>query len=231
MNPCTGFDEDQLGDIFDLLARIADVFAKTLGPTAEIVVHDLRHPASSVVAIAGDLTDREVGAPIPDPEFLPERLVEIESDQVCYPTTTSNGRLLRSSTVFIRDRGGAILGAVCINVDRNDLRVARQMIDHVLGETPPPTLVPAAPLTTFASNVDHLIRIALDDVGKRLGRPRHQFGREDRLEVIRELDRSGVFQLRNAAVAVANELGVSRASVFNYLREIRSVEPAKRASA
>jgi predicted transcriptional regulator YheO len=219
MTAFSGFDDSHLDAVFELFGRVATAFVATLGPTAEIVVHDLRQPDSSVVAIAGDLTQRQIGAPIPDPEFLPDRLVEIEADQLCYATRTSRGHDLRSSTVFIRNRENQIVGAVCINVDRNSLLLARTLIERVLGDTAAPTTPP--PLTTFAGSVEQLVELALDEIGGRIGRSRHQFTREDRVEAIRELDRSGVFHLRNAAVVVAAELGVSRASVFNYLRDVR----------
>lgn len=229
--PITGFADAQLDAVFELFGRVATAFVATLGPTAEVVVHDLRRPDSSVVAIAGDLTQRQVGAPIPDPEFLPDRLIEIEADQLCYATRTARGHDLRSSTVFIRNQRHEIVGAVCINVDRNSLLLARTLIERVLGDSDAPAQ-PPAPLTTFAGSVEQLVELALDEVGERIGRSRHQFTREDRVEVIRELDRSGVFQLRNAAVVVAAELGVSRASVFNYLRDVRqetgAVEPGER---
>jgi predicted transcriptional regulator YheO len=230
MDLTLGIPDECLPAVFDLLARLADAFVATLGPTAEIVVHDLRHPDASVVAIAGSLTGRQVGSPIPDPEFLPEHLRDITDDQRCYPTRAAHGRTLNSSTIFIRDRGGRITGAICINVDQNDLVEARELIARVLGAAGRPA-APAPVLTTFASDLDQLVTLALDGIGERLGRPRHQFTREDRIEAIRELDRMGVFQLRNAAVVVATELGVSRASVFNYLREARgdgAVEPALR---
>lgn len=224
MNPTTQDSDAWLTGTFELMARMATAFVTTLGSSAEIVVHDLRHPDASVVAIAGSLTDRRVGSPIPDPEFLPDRLSEIGSDQLCYPTQTPDGRILNSSTVFIRDHAGQIAGAVCLNVDRSDLVAARDLLDRLLAPAPDLGLA-AQPLATFATSTDQVVKMAVDATVARLGRPRHRFTRADRIEAIRDLDRTGVFRLRNAPMVVATELGVSRASVFNYLRTAREDSP------
>ena len=225
MSAMSGFRPDQLDQVYELLGRVAEAFVATLGPHTEVVVHDLRRPDASVVAIAGNLTERRIGSPIPDPEFLPENLASIDADQLCYATRTPRGRGLLSSTVWIRDDAGHVVGAVCLNVDHHDLRQARDLLNRLLeGVGQPPARTdgtPARTLTTFAADIEQFVEIALDDVAQRLGRARHQMTREDRVTAIAELDRAGIFQLRHAAETVASQLGVSRASVFNYLREAR----------
>ncbi|MEA2523179.1 MAG: hypothetical protein QOF73_406, partial [Thermomicrobiales bacterium] len=149
-----GFRSDQLDAVYELLGRIAEVFVATVGRTAEVVVHDLRNLDASVVAIAGNLTGREVGAPIPDAEFLPENLAQVDADQQGYATRTPTGRTLSSSTVWIRDVSGKIVGAVCINVDHNDIREALGLLVGVIDDLPPTALVPTpvvndSVLTTF----------------------------------------------------------------------------------
>ena len=40
--------------------------AKTLGPDAEVVLHDFANPQSSIIAAEGSVTGRRVGGPVPD---------------------------------------------------------------------------------------------------------------------------------------------------------------------
>jgi predicted transcriptional regulator YheO len=225
MNTHDRFTDEALDQVLDLLGRVADAFCAILGPTAEIVVHDLRRPDNSVVALAGNLTGRRVGSPIPDPAFLPEQLTQITGDQVDYSTLTPRGEVLRSSTVFVRDLDGKIAAAICLNLDRNKLEEAHRLISHVLGPgEPPPAEDP--PLRTFAADVQQLVQMVLDDVARDLQKDRHQFSREERARAVQECDRLGIFQFRHSATVVANELGVSRATVFNYLREGRDAAAA-----
>jgi predicted transcriptional regulator YheO len=221
-----GFSGRDLASVFELLARVARAAVATLGPECEVVVHDLRNPEHSVVAISGDLTGRKVGAPVPDPELLPGIVDAKVEDELRRPATTPSGRELIASTVWIRDARGHTVGALCINLDVSGLRQARDLIQRHIG-----TDVPGAPpLPTFASNLAEFTRTA---VGTTLAEGARQGGlrKAERFRVVRQLHSQGVFALRGSVDAVAGELGVSRASIYADLKELqgereRSVGPA-----
>jgi predicted transcriptional regulator YheO len=221
-----GFSDRDLASVFELLARVARASVVTLGPECEVVVHDLRNPEHSVVAISGDLTGRKVGAPVPDPELLPGTVDAKVEDELRRTATTTSGRELVSSTVWIRDARGHTVGALCINVDVSGLRQARDLIQRHIG-----TDVPGAPpLPTFASSLAEFARTA---VGAALAESAREgaLRKAERFRVIRQLHSQGVFALRGSVDTVAAELGVSRASIYADLREVqgereRSVGPA-----
>lgn len=210
-----GFRQRDLPVVFELLARVAQAVVSTVGPDAEVVVHDLRDPEHSVVAISGELTGRSVGAPIPDPELLPAAVDRFTQDDLRRRTRTSTGRELLASTVWVRDEGGHIMGALCVNVDHSGLEEAREIIDrHIAGDVRPRSTLP-----TFAANVTDFTRLAISSVLGPARRRRLRSG--DRLELVRKLDEEGVFAVRHAADAVAAELSVSRSSIYNDLRHVR----------
>lgn len=210
-----GFDEHDLPAVFELLSRLARAIVATVGADAEVVVHDLRTPAHSVVAISGSLTGRQVGAPVPDPELLPGAVDRFTEDDLRRRARTSSGRELLASTSWVRDRAGHIVGALCVNVDQSSLRQARDLIDRHLAPGEAPTLA----LPSFAANVTDFTRLAVASV---LGSVRrHRLPSAERLELIRKLDADGVFAVRHAADAVAAELAVSRSSVYGDLRRVR----------
>ena len=212
-----GIPESALASMFELLARVANAAVATLGPETEVVVHDLRNPEHSVVAISGNLTGRHVGAPIPDPELLPGVVDTKLEDEVRRTATTPGGRELVCSTVWIRDSSGHVVGALCINVDVSGLRQARDLIQrHLASEA---QSVP--PLPTFASSLTELTHAAMATAlapGLRHGRLR----KVDRSRVIRSLNEQGIFALRGSVDAVAAELGVSRASIYADLKELQN---------
>jgi predicted transcriptional regulator YheO len=223
----SGFSDGDLASAFELLGRVARAAVATLGPECEVVVHDLRNPEHSVVAISGDLTGRKVGAPVPDPELLPGAVDAKVEDELRRNATTPQGRQLVCSTVWIRDARGHTIGALCINVDVSGLQQARDLIQRHIG-----TDVLAAPsLPTFASSLAEFTRTA---VGTALAEDARQgrLRKDERFRVVRQLHSQGVFALRGSVDAVAAELGVSRASIYADLKELqgergRSIAPTE----
>jgi predicted transcriptional regulator YheO len=229
MNGYSGFPDESLDAVFEMLGRLATAFVLTLGEHTEIVVHDLRTIDASVIAIAGNLTNRVVGAPIPDPEFMPDRLRSMREDEFLYTTQTPDGRRLCSSTVWIRNLSGVIRGAVCVNVDYSQLEQANELLGSLMSGLPSvdslASLEATPPLTTFARSIEDFVDTALGQVQHGVGKPIHQWTKAERITAIASLEEQGVFQLRRSVETVAQHLGVSRATLFSDLREIRHHMP------
>jgi hypothetical protein len=62
------------------------------------------------------------------------------------------------------------------------------------------------------------------DVEQQLGRPLHELSREGKQRAVQLLDERGAFVLRKAVEDVADRLGVSRFTVYNYLARERPSE-------
>jgi predicted transcriptional regulator YheO len=217
-----GIAEAELPAVFAFLARVAEAIVATVGPDCEVVIHDLRKPDHSVVAISGHLTGRHVGAPVPDPELLPGEVDRFTHDDLRRHGSTTGGRELLASTVWIRNPVGHIVGAVCINLDVAGLRTARDLINRHLGQDD----VRAGPIPTFATSIPEFIRLAVAAVRGSTTSEGHRPRGADRIELVRRLDSEGVFALRGAANAVADELGISRASLYADLRASRRERPS-----
>lgn len=213
------FEEQQLPQVFELLSRVARAIVATVGTQCEVVVHDLRNPEQTLISISGNLTDRAVGAPVPDTEFLPYHLSTFQDDIIRQPARTPRGRELLSSTVWVRDTTGTIVGAICINMDFNDLRHARDLLNRALMGT---DAVPEAELLeTFATSPQDFVEIALRGAIKKIGKPLHHLNRQDKIAIIGALEQAEVFRFSHAVEIVMEQLGISRASIYAYLKEIR----------
>jgi hypothetical protein len=66
----------------------------------------------------------------------------------------------------------------------------------------------------------------IDGVERELGGSLGELSREDKQRAVRLLEERGAFMLRRAVDDVADALGVSRITVYNYLNAMRS-EPAR----
>jgi predicted transcriptional regulator YheO len=217
------FEEHQLSQVYRLLARIARAIVATVGSQCEVVVHDLRTPECSVVAISGNLTGRTIGAPAPDPEMLPGNLTTFQDDIIREHTRTPAGRQLVSSTVWVRNTTGQIVGASCINKDFSNLQRARDLLNQTLMVEAIESITNESMETfeTFATSPEEFVAIALRGAVQKVGKALHHLNRQDKIEIIRELELAGVFRFHRAVDIVMQELGISRASIYAYLKDIR----------
>lgn len=204
--------------ILGALAPVADGIAATLGSFCEVVVHDFRRPEKSVVAIAGSVTDRSVGGSMSEIGMGLLARGDDAEDELNYVTRTASGKLVKSSTMLLRDSGGSVFGALCVNLDVTALGQLRTLVGELadVGTTTAET-----PTTTFGDDVDAVVDAIVDDHQLRLNKPWAALSREERLDLFRSLHARGVFAVRRAVPQVAARIGISRASAYNYLAEIR----------
>ena len=76
---------------------------------------------------------------------------------------------------------------------------------------------PALHVGDLRAALDHMIEQVEADAGT----PLAEMTREEKQAAIRALDEQGAFQLRKAIEAVADAMGVSRITIYNYLNAIR----------
>ena len=104
---------------FESARRLADSIVGVFGERCEVVIHDFRDMARSVVYIAGNVTNRSVGAPITD---LPFRLLKEFGnkvpDKIGYKNTAGSGKFLKCSTVFLRDLKGKAGSGSALNWEK-----------------------------------------------------------------------------------------------------------------
>ena len=197
------------------LAGIIEPLAQSLGPNAEIVLHDYRQPEHSVVAVAGSVTRRKVGSAMSEIGLSVLSEGEGARDRLNYLAATSAGRVIKSSTIVLRDTAGHVFGALCVNLDITELREAAAVLAHLAGE-PIGQPQPA----TFVDNIREVIDTVL---AAQLG-SRHagNLTRDDRLAIFRALEERGVFGIRHSLGQVAERLGISRAAGYAYLQTVRN---------
>ena len=117
----------------ELLKQVAAGIAAQFGSSCEVVVHDLsRHADHTIVAIEnGHVTGRKVGDGAS--YVVIEQLATNDPqprDHLCYLTKTPDGKILKSSTIYIRNSKGKVSGILAINYDISRLL----MVDDALHE-------------------------------------------------------------------------------------------------
>ncbi|WP_245527919.1 helix-turn-helix transcriptional regulator [Ammonifex degensii] len=201
------------------MKRIADVVAETFGRNCEAVVHDLSKLDQSLIHIAGDVTHRSPGAPITD---LVLRVLRQEGDGakdlVSYKTITRDGRILKSSTVFIRDDKGKIVGAFCINFDITEFLNSLNLIQEFVRFRD----ADDDRRETFSMSVQEAIDALVNQAVSLIGKQPPSMDTEEKIRLVAYLEERGAFLIRGAVDYVATILGVSKYTIYSYLQKIRS---------
>jgi len=201
--------------LLNFVSRLADGLGQTLGRFCEIVVHDFDSPESSIIAIAnGSLTGREVGDTL---DALGFQLLKNNppTDLLNYRAKTKDGKELRSSSIFLRDEKGHIFGALCINVDVSGLLRAQEWLQEALG---------AASNTIderFEHSVDEVLETLIQNAISSIGKNTSDMTREDKVAIVAYLENKGAFLIRYSVERVAELLGMTKYTIYNYLDEIR----------
>lgn len=216
-----------------VFTQLVEPIGRSLPSTSEVVLHDLSLLPNSIIAIHGDVTGRRVGDPATD--LLLEKASGSSADpMVGYVTTLPDGRRLCSSTMIIRDVAGTAVAALCINSDLSVWVSARHVISAMLGEQgadPHPSAAesPAAASTAwtdpgsseiFAHNVDELAAHLISNALRKVNIPVELMRKRHKISIVRDLKSRGMFLLRDAVDTVAERLGVTRFTIYNYLNEI-----------
>lgn len=204
--------------------------ARTFGSQCEVVLHDLENPESSVVFIEGSVTGRSIGAPITDLVLqLIRTFGDAMPDLIGYETRTRDGRRVKSSTMFLRDADSSkVVGCVCINIDMSAWDVGMKAIQEFMWVAPiQKELEPSRGGETFAGSVSEVLDSIVNSVLDAYGKASAMMEKEDRLQVVRALDKKGVFLVKGAVDRVALLLGVSKQTVYSYVDETRSLEQSK----
>ncbi|MXM67384.1 transcriptional regulator [Streptomyces sp. HUCO-GS316] len=205
--------------IIAALGPVADGIAATFGPVCEVVLHDYRRPEESVVALAGSVTGRSVGAAMSEIGMRILARGDEAGDDLNYLTRTGTGKLVKSSTMVLRDSTGAVFGALCVNLDVTAVTEAHTLLGALAGLARDPD---EPPVTTFGNDIDSVVDAILDAQQLRQDLTWATLDREQRLGLFRGLDERGVFAVRRAVEQVAARLGISRASAYSYLAQARA---------
>lgn len=208
----------------DFYKRLAHALALQFGSGCEVVVHDLEatDPNHSIVAIEnGHVTGRKLGDG-PSHVVLEALHAGTErlEDRLAYLTKTADGKILKSSTVFIRDDDSRTVGIFAVNYDITILRAMGDTIAEVVGTGPSAPREPEPIVRSVADLLDDLIEQSVQLVGT----PVALMTKEEKVRAIRYLNDTGAFLITKSGPKVCKYFGISKYTLYNYLDEARATE-------
>lgn len=224
--------------------RVARFIARTFGPDCEVVLHDLTTPAHSVIHIENNgVTGRRIGDTFK--HLVDKAMRSNETDDVfANHYYRCKGRLVRSSSLLIRDETGKLVGALCINADvtavQAQLDFARRLLPGFVEELPPEASCPNRAPSSRRANAGSESLAALDPEASAEPTPTvleivcglidaavaeacasGQLTKEKRLQVLEFLEGKNVFLVKGAIERTAERLGVAKVTVYSDLDAIR----------
>lgn len=200
------------------LAPLARGLAQQFGSGCEIVVHDLTSsdPESSIVVIEnGHVTGRKVGD---GPSHVVLEALHGDRDKLAdhlsYLTKTRDGKILKSSTIYIRDDSGKAVGIFSINYDITLLLSVEDMLKQFtsteqLEQEPEP----------IARNVSDLLDELIDQSVRIIGKPVALMAKDDKVKAIRFLNDTGAFLITKSGDKVCKFFGISKYTLYSYIDE------------
>ena len=199
-----------------VLKQVAAALAAQFGSNCEVVVHDLesQDPAHSIVHIEnGHVTGRKVGDG-PSNVVLEQIMSHNEDPQDClgYLCRTDGGKVLKSSTVYIRSPGGAVSGILSINFDISALLMVEQAVSGITS-TPCGRREENIAVVNVNDMLDGLIEQSVALVGK----PVALMNKDDKVRAIQFLSRHGAFLVTKSGDKIAKHFGISKYTLYSYI--------------
>lgn len=198
--------------------RMAKAIARQFGPNCEVVVHDLQSndPENSIVAIEnGHVSGRKVND---GPSHVVLEALQTDTrkleDHLAYLTKTEDGKLLKSSTIYLRDDEGRAIGIFSINYDIT-LLMAMESTLRDFTQTEEPSREPE----NITRNVSTLLEELLEQSVRIVGKPVALMNKEDKVKAIRFLNDSGAFLITKSGPRVCSYFGISKYTLYSYIDE------------
>jgi len=190
---------------------LAEGISATFSPFCEVVVHDLLHPSSAIIAIHNNLSGRSLGDPTTELGFARVEDPDYPAIVANYANTFEDGRPVKSTSIGIRDSTGTYIASICLNIDLSVFGALRSALDSFTSTVEAD--VPEAPDQLHAWGAE-AIRSRVDTFAVARGCSPAQLTRDQRRELVSDLRDAGLLAVRRAMPTLADHLGVSRATVY-----------------
>lgn len=213
--------------------KLVHFLSQALGPDYEITLHDISEKSNSIVAIAnGQISGRTIGAPLTSLSLkaIANKSYQNEDFKINFSGITNGKKMLRSSTMYIKDDSGKLVGLLCINFDDSryqELSTKLFQLCHP-DEFVEQNIVVRADLLQsdskqeneqeqYPSSMASITDDAIQQAMQQNPVPIDRLTQEEKICIVKLLDDKGVFLLKGAVGQVAKHLHSSTASIYRYL--------------
>lgn len=204
----------------NFLKQMAQALSKQFGSNCEVVIHDLTKKSiqKSIVYIEnGHVTNRKLGD---GPshivlETLKKDPAQIQ-DHLGYLTRTTDGKTLKSSTIFVRDeKTNQVSYIFSINYDITNLLYLEDSLKSLTGCEQ--TELTRKEPERITKNVNDLLDDLIAQSVAMVGKPVALMNKDEKVAAIRFLNNSGAFLITKSGDKVSKFFGISKYTLYSYL--------------
>lgn len=205
----------------DFLKQLAHGLAIQFGSSCEIAIHDLKTKdlEKSIVYIEnGHISNRQTGD---GPSGIVLETLQSDPstihDKLSYLTKTEDGRILKSSTFYIRDDDGSVSYIFSLNYDITAFTAASTAIQSLIATKDSlPDLTGDSP-RQITHNVNELLDLLIEQAVAKVGKPVAMMNKDDKVAVVQYLDHAGAFLITKSGDKVSSYLGISKFTLYSYM--------------
>ena len=210
-----------MSEITSALIPVARAIAIAMGDRCETVVHGKQGTIEFIEN--GHISGRSVGQKMEASVF--RYLVDEakKHDNVVVRLTKKEGDhgFLKSTTTVIFDEDGEYQAMLCFSIDLTEINQARNILDSLMNTRPYERDEEGGEPMDIRGYASRTISEIIRNVGK----PSTLGSKQLKIEILRQLDEKGVFMVKDSIPQVCELLSISQATLYNYLREIRTSSP------
>ncbi len=207
--------------ILESYKGIVDGIALFMGPYCEVALQSLEDPSHAVIKIANrHHTNREVGAALTDHgvQVLRDYKAEKILQTSCYTTMSARGEPMRSVfTVILND--GVPIGLLGINfnmkVPFSEFMSTFSLFNSCAQLPDPQEIKPEN------NSVGDLIHNAVSRVVEKISTDSTIPNHEKNKYIVFGLHKNGIFDIKGSVMKVAEELHLSKFTIYSYIRELK----------
>ena len=209
------------------LIMSAHGIARHFGSDCEVCIHDLQandleHTICYI--INGHVSGRKLGDGAS--KIVLETLEALKkgenvSDHLGYRTHTSDGRILKSSTIFLKDETGKYRFILGINHDMTDFINAQSALSNIVEniETTDEDIYGQIPLS-----VNDLLDNLIEQSVKLVGKTPALMTKDEKVKAIRFLQNAGAFLITRSGDKISQFFGISKFTLYSYIDQAKAVD-------
>ena len=198
--------------------RLSKAIAAQFGPNCEVAVHNLKGgDMEHTIAVIenGHVTHRKVGD---GPSRVVLEALKAEDpkaleDRSGYLMRTHDGRILKCSTVYLRDETGAPEGILSINYDITELLMAERAVGSLL----PHKEEEKKAENRIPLSVNELLDDLIEQSVQLVGKPVAMMNKDDKIKAIAFLNKAGAFLITRSGDKVSKYFGISKYTLYSYI--------------
>ena len=209
------------------LVMIAHGIARQFGNDCEVCIpdlqaNDLEHTICYI--INGHVSGRKIGDGAS--KIVLETLEALKkgdnvSDHLGYRTHTSDGRILKSSTIFLKDESGKYRFILGINHDMTNFINAQSALSNVVEniETTGEDIYGQIPLS-----VNDLLDNLIEQSVKLVGKTPALMTKDEKVKAIKFLQDAGAFLITRSGDKISQFFGISKFTLYSYIDQAKAVD-------